>query len=338
LRAWERRNTVASTTVFEKLPGNPVLPLGKKGSPDAGHAEYPSVVVVGDLFWMFYSAYGPRHRWEIAAALSSDGVRWDRIGVVLPPDTTAGAWDGASVGTPCVIYSPDASSEERFRMWYAGKSGDLYEGIGFATSANGHDWRRRGRVLARGERGSWDRAQMVDPAVVAVDGGYRMYYCGSRSADALFTVGLAISADGLNWVKLPDNPIYTGRGPGLYTIDVIRPPAPAPTTGHPSSPITDDSGFILFLSAPNSDREYEIHAIHSEDGLDFDSGRSRLVLEPSRDNTWDDKMVYGMEALLLGDYVYLWFNGIYAPKVTRGGEVGLARVQRTLLAELLTSQ
>jgi hypothetical protein len=338
LRAWERPNTVASTTIFEKLPGNPVLPLGKKGSPDTGHAEYPSVVVVGDLIWMFYAAYGPRHRWEIAAAVSADGIDWDKLGVVFAPDTTAGAWDSASLGFPCVIHAPDAPPEERFRMWYAGKGGDLYEGIGLATSANGHDWRRRGRVMARGERGSWDGAQLVDPAVVAVDGGYRMYYCGSRSADGLFALGLAISADGQNWVKLPDNPIHTSRGRGLYTIDVIRSPAPTPPADLSSSPPTDDGGFILFLSAPNSDREYEIHAIPSEDGLDFDSGRSRLVLEPSRDNTWDDKMVYGMEVLPLGDYVYLWFNGIYAARVTSGGEVGLARAERGLLAGLLSSQ
>jgi predicted GH43/DUF377 family glycosyl hydrolase len=323
-RPWERPNTIASTSLCEKFPHNPVLLLGKKGSLDAGHAEYPSVVMARGLFWLFYSAYGAHHRWEIAAAVAPDGINWTKLGVVFAPDTTAAAWDSTTIAFPSVIVDPDAPPDERFRMWYAGKRGAPYDGFGYATSPNGRDWRRRGCVLAVGPRGDWDGAQIVDPCVVRAGGGYRMYYCGSRDADGLFAVGLALSGDGLNWVKYPDNPIYDLAGDkehrGLYTADVMP---------------RGDGSCILFASAPSPADEYEVHAVFSADGFSFKPEERQVVLAPSRDGTWDDAMVYGMDGLERGEYVYLWFNGIYDRNVTQGGEVGLARVKTSELLRLL---
>ena len=320
VRPWQRPNTAASTTVFEKFPSNPVLRLGNKGSLDAGHAEYPSVVAVDDLLWMYYSAYGAHRRWEIAAAVSPDGISWTKLGVVFSPDTTAAAWDSTTIAFPCVLHTAGAPPAERFRMWYAGKRGPRYEGIGFATSADGRAWRREGRVLAIGEAGAWDGVQVADPAVIAVDGGYRMYYCGAVDPDGLFAVGVALSADGRSWVKMPDNPVYTAgpASPGVYTVDVIR----------------DGVGFILFVSAPGDGGDYEIRAIPSADGLVFDPAAGRVVLRPARDNSWDDAMVYGMDVVPSGGELFMWFNGIYARNVAQGGEVGFARATQAALAQL----
>jgi predicted GH43/DUF377 family glycosyl hydrolase len=325
-RPWERPNTMASTSICEKFPHNPVLLLGKKGSLDAGHAEYPSVVTSRGLFWLFYSAYGAHHRWEIAAAVAPDGINWTKLGVVLAPDTATAAWDSTTIAFPSVIVDPEAPAAERFRMWYAGKHGDLYDGFGYATSPNGRDWERHGRVLAVGPRGDWDGAQIVDPCVIRAGDGYRMYYCGARDADGLFAVGLALSADGIHWVKYPDNPLYAlpaGPGPaGVYTADVLP---------------RDDGTAILFASAPTLAGEFEVHAVLSPDGFAFDPARRQVVLAPSRDGTWDDAMVYGVDALERGDHVYLWFNGIYDRSVTQGGEVGIARVRSDELLRLLAA-
>ncbi len=179
-------------------------------------------------------------------------------------------------------------------------------------------------MLAVGLRGDWDGAQVVDPCVVRAGDGYRMYYCGARDADGLFAVGLALSADGIHWVKYPDNPIYElAASPGqagIYTADVL---------------LRADGSAILFASAPTRADEYEMHAVHSPDGFAFDPAGRQNVLAPSRDGTWDDAMVYGMNALERGDHVYLWFNGIYDRNVTQGGEVGLARVRTDELLRLL---
>jgi predicted GH43/DUF377 family glycosyl hydrolase len=326
---WARPNTGASSAAAEKFAWNPVLPLGKRGSIDSGQAEYPAVLFVGEKAWMYYSAFGVRHRWEIAAAESHDGIHWTKVGAVLAPDTVrvvdaAGApiavWDSATVAFPCVLYAAEAPPAERFRMWYAGKSGGLYDGIGFATSGDGRNWTRQGRVMGAGGAGEWDAAQVVDPAVIPVEDGYRMYYCGSRDADGYFQVGLALSADGRSWVKYPENPIakFGGNPSGVYTLDVLR----------------DADGYTLFVSIPNAAREFEMFALRSVDGLTWDAGAGQMVLAPSRDGTWDDQMVYGMEAMELGDKVYLWFNGIYARSVPKGGEVGLARIGKGELRRL----
>jgi hypothetical protein len=125
-----------------------------------------------------------------------------------------------------------------------------------------------------------DGAQIVDPCVLRADTGYRLYYCGSRDADGLFAVGVALSADGINWVKHPDNPIYDpgadGAQSGLYTVEVVP---------------REDGSSILFASAPTQEKVYEVHAVHSADGLTFNPDDRVVVLTPSRDGTWDDAMV-----------------------------------------------
>jgi hypothetical protein len=123
-------------------------------------------------------------------------------------------------------------------------------------------------------------------------------------------------------VKYADNPIYSLEDKkGVYTVDVIR----------------DGTDYVLFASSPNGDREYEVHAVRSPDGLTFDEKSRRIVLEPTRDRSWDHALVYGMEVVPRGESLYMWFNGIYTRDVSRGGEIGLARAKRSALAAHLGS-
>jgi predicted GH43/DUF377 family glycosyl hydrolase len=294
---------------LKEHPLNPVLRIGESSTFDSGHAEYPSVVEVADSLWMFYSAFGGR-RWTIATARSWDGIEWRKYGVVLSPDSTAGAWDGATIGSPSVIYDPVAPVTERFALYYAGKSDARYTGIGLAYSSDGIRWRRHGRVLQVGDGNDWDRAQIVDPAVIRVGAGYRMYYCGSSAEDGLFDVGVAFSDDGKNWVKHPDNPVYTVRdsAEGLYTVDVL--------------PL--DSNYLLFESSPDSAGCYHIFAVESTDGLSYDARTRKRVLSPGLEGDWDRFAVYGMDGILDGARLNLWFNGIPRGAVTRGGQIGVA--------------
>jgi hypothetical protein len=348
LSPWDRANTSASTTLGEKFSLNPVMHLGKPGDVDAEQAEYPSILFGDNVVWMFYSGYGAvRHRWEIAGATSVDGIHWTKLGGIFPPGDGQ-AWDASSVAFPCVLHSNAAPNGERFRMWYAGKRAALYEGIGYATSADGKQWIRQGQVLALGRSGEWDAGQLADPAVIPVQDGYRMYYCGSESSRELFDVGLAFSADGRSWTKHSGNPIVSvvgtdrqefhtfdmmrdadaglaRRGPthdGIYTVDVV----------------ILDGEYFLFVGVPNAARELEIQVLHSPDGIAFSPGERRLVLAPSHDGTWDSAMVYGMEVLAVGDQIYLWFNGIYERDVPKGGEIGIARIPIAELQRLFQKQ
>lgn len=117
---------------------------------EANHVNDPSVVKVGDTFFMYYTRAGLDIRDEIALATSPDGVAWTPRGTVLAPGR-GGAWDSLLVGRPSVLVE-----QGRFRMWYDGRK-DLPPGapaagvptspastrsVGYAESADGLVWTR----------------------------------------------------------------------------------------------------------------------------------------------------------------------------------------------------
>lgn len=83
--------------------------------PEMGEAavSHPCTLEISRTFYMFYAtdAGGPI---RTALASSSDGLSWDRRGLVLEPG--AAGPDGFGVHTPCVLKRRDGSLE----MWYAG--------------------------------------------------------------------------------------------------------------------------------------------------------------------------------------------------------------------------
>jgi sucrose-6-phosphate hydrolase SacC (GH32 family) len=166
--------------------------------PGVNHQNDPSVVRVGDVWWMFYTRAEHGISDEIAAATSPDGLHWERRGVVLAPGEGT-AWDSLIVGRPSVLYE-----EGRFRMWYDGcglKSGEVRptsdkpeallavatgRAVGYAESDDGLTWKRHGTAPIYGEgAGALHVSHIAD--------GYVMLYeshAGTRWAS---------SRDGLTW-------------------------------------------------------------------------------------------------------------------------------------------
>ena len=105
---------------------------------------------------------------------------------------------------------PNAVSEAKiifdngiYKMWYEA----IYDGgqasIWYAESQNGISWNTigSGPVLTKGDPGSWDDLSIVPSVVLKVNNQYRMYYMGCRDTYSELSIGLAISSDGINWVK-----------------------------------------------------------------------------------------------------------------------------------------
>jgi predicted GH43/DUF377 family glycosyl hydrolase len=139
----------------------------QRGDEDAVAATDPWLLVTGERWWMFYTASHDGRRPAIAAAVSSYGASWDRLGVVLEPE--AGE---VGVSHPCVI----DVSRTLYGFYSADVGGSLR--IAMATSADGVSWDRRGTVLE--PAGSGPDAQSVHtPCVVrARDGSISMWYAG----------------------------------------------------------------------------------------------------------------------------------------------------------------
>lgn len=161
----------------------------------ANHVNDPTVVRVGDQYFMYYTRAGIDVRDEIAVATSADGVHWTKRGIALAP-SSAGEWDGLLVGRPSVLVEDDL-----FRMWYDGRK-DLPLGAPVAADVPKAANSSRAIGYAESRDGlHWTRPQAA-PVFAADAGGAAVSKVGDRyvmvfesHAGTLF----AVSDDGRRW-------------------------------------------------------------------------------------------------------------------------------------------
>ena len=160
----------------------------------ANHVNDPSVVKVGDTFFLYYTRAPVDVRDEIALATSTDGVTWQEEGTVLGPGAD-GTWDSLLVGRPSVLHE-----DGRFRMWYDGrrdlpigapaegvpKSDRSVRAVGYAESGDGLTWIRPQTEPVFGEDAGGVHVVRVGDALVMTFESRE----GTR---------LATSPDGLTW-------------------------------------------------------------------------------------------------------------------------------------------
>jgi predicted GH43/DUF377 family glycosyl hydrolase len=147
---------------------------------DSGGATDPCLVMTGERWWLFFTGRengGGRGRNEkkgtaILAAVSQNGASWDRVGVVVQPESAE-----VAVSHPCVV---DVSRD--FQMFYASDDGRRTS-IVLATSSNGVEWDHRGIVLGPSETGA-DAISVHTPCVTRLgDGSLLMWYAGLPLGD-----------------------------------------------------------------------------------------------------------------------------------------------------------
>jgi predicted GH43/DUF377 family glycosyl hydrolase len=154
----------------------------------ANHVNDPSVLRVKDQWFMFYTVAERGTEDAIALAVSVNGLKWQKRGVVLAPGPK-GAWDSRLVGRPSVLHE-----NGQFRMWYDGqptkedRATVQLEGaraVGLATSPDGLNWTRHSGPVLQGGIGAVD--------VTRIAAGYLLLYEGHTG------IGAATSRDGIHW-------------------------------------------------------------------------------------------------------------------------------------------
>lgn len=175
-------------------------------------------VLVEDGLTMWYAAHG-EHSAVIARATSTDGIDWERTGVVLEPSL---AWEKAALMCPSVLRDRDG----RYHMWYSG--GERYEpdAIGYATSVDGITWTRvQGEpVLRPGERGSWEADRVAGAHVFPVGEWLYAAYIGFANGFEDSAIGIARSRDGVSWERHAGNPVVCRGAAGEFdSINVYKP-------------------------------------------------------------------------------------------------------------------
>ncbi len=134
---------------------------------------------------------------SVGLATSIDGIQWKHYSQepVLKP--TKNGWDAAIVVSGQVLKDGNI-----YKMFYEGASivgGQLK--IGLATSLDGIHWDKRSEPVFQGTTG-WETSIGVW-GVVKVNTTFYMYYHSAVPQN----IGLATSADGINWTRYSGNPI-----------------------------------------------------------------------------------------------------------------------------------
>jgi hypothetical protein len=147
-------------------------------------------VLVEDGTWRMWYVSGtrwemrdnrPRHYYHIKYAESSDGIHWQREGIVCIDYQSP---DEYAIARPCVV-----KENGLYKMWYSYR-GDNYR-IGYAESVDGIKWDRKDHEsgIDVSESG-WDSQMIEYPCVFKDNGVYYMLYNGNGYGKT--GIGLAV--------------------------------------------------------------------------------------------------------------------------------------------------
>ena len=188
-------------------PNNPVLTPGAEGEWDEGAVAGPAVIYDNAEFHMWYGGWIDEWQSRPGYATSPDGSSWTKYSSnPLFERGGPGSFDESGVFPRSVIFDGGT-----YRMWYTGVDlPDFFFTVGYAESLDGISWTKHpGPVLETGSE--WDDWDVSAPSVIFDGSIYHMWYSGGGIVEnyALPTgIGYATSADGIEWAKYPDNPVF----------------------------------------------------------------------------------------------------------------------------------
>jgi beta-xylosidase len=264
--SWRDRKAIGHVTsadgVTWSTPPNVVIAAPKSRwwhrwkPPAMSNVSRPAVIHHDGKYHLWYSEHSTTVC--ISYAVSADGLVWtDHRHAVLKPEH---AWEKTAVMCPCVIFDDE---EQVYKMWYS--AGEQYEpdAIGYATSMDGFNWTKRSTapVFIADASCPWEKDRVTAMHVLKHDGSYYGFYVGFADGFEKSCVGAARSADGVTWVRHPQNPLLTPGAAGSWDDCNIYKPYVIETSGELK---------IWYNASRRSDRVEQI-GLATCDKLFFDS-------------------------------------------------------------------
>jgi len=205
-------DTPFPTFHWQDSPNSPImtgsLPFEING------VAYPYVIYDNGIYKMYYTGAGNSQRFELGYATSPDGHNWTKTSYPIFSPSVSG-FDNYNVGSAKVIKVGNS-----YRMYYMARNQEGVYSIGLATSTDGINWTRRSTpVLTKSL--SWEISIRPGDIVLHNDKYYFYYYSYDPQNTA---IGLAISSDGINFVKEPNPiivPTFTWEDNGICYPSVI---------------------------------------------------------------------------------------------------------------------
>ena len=273
-----------NTAGWVKFAGNPVLG-GRHGT-----CFDVAVLQEGDTCRMWLSW---RPKKSLALIESRDGIHWSEPPrIVLGPRPESG-WED-DVNRPVVLKRQDG-----YHLWYTGQSRD-HSWIGYATSADGVAWNRRGERPVLSPEQPWEKVAVMCPHVIwdAEARLFRMWYSGGGQYEP-DAIGYATSADGRRWTKHPANPVFRPEANSAWEHDRVT-----------ACQVVRQGGWHLMFYIGFRDVDHaQIGVARSRDGITgWQRHPANPIIRPGH-GEWDHDACYKPFALLEGNAWRLWYNG-----------------------------
>lgn len=219
-------------TIYGK---NPAVPNDNIG-PNGKQFTDPGGVIFHDgKFHMFHNAFtGWPAPVDVMYSTSADGINWELAQDEPVMKKDAVPYAGVAFLASSVIVRDDGTWVMYFYTWEERSWPVASSSIGLATAPGpfGPWTPAEELILTPGSEGEWDDLAVRTPSVIRTDNGYEMYYGGYQRAKS--SIGLATSADGLNWTKhnnqttasapfAESDPVFSGSGADWDAKHVYQP-------------------------------------------------------------------------------------------------------------------
>lgn len=151
-------------------------------------------------------------------------------------------------------------------------------------------------VLTAGPDGSWDDDSVWSPVVVKEADTFKMWYRGYDGS--VGRIGLATSADGVDWIKHPSNPLLS-PGEAWESNGIF-----------PGSVISDTGTYKLWYTGYDADGVGQIGYATSPDGVVWTKYGGNPVFSVGPSGSWDDEVIRGPSVIVDGPTYHMWYAGV----------------------------
>ncbi|MCU7512005.1 MAG: hypothetical protein ACM3UR_05130 [Bacteroidota bacterium] len=158
----------------------------------------------------------------------------------------------------------------KYRMWYMHTYEAARADINYAESIDGIHWHNvfQRPVLSHGAAGSFDSRSVGITALLKDDDGYKMYYAGySNENPDYYSMGLAVSQDGLTWEKRAEPIFSVATEPSLCVSGVVK----------------KDGVYYMYYTSINP--IFNLNMAQSQDGIHWTKYSGNPILLPAE--TWE---------------------------------------------------
>jgi predicted GH43/DUF377 family glycosyl hydrolase len=296
-------NNSISQIVWNMYAENPVMPSWSENLNDPTyyvHTLAPSIIYdsMKNMYHCWFTSKVNRQHTSLvfSYAISFDGICWFSYCNNPVLESTPGTFDENEIKGCSVI-----KDSVGYKMYYTGyKSSADKRSIGLALSSDGITWQKYpNNPILEGASilPAWDRD--IEYPNVYFDGTkYWMWYSGSDRTKS--QTGLAISTDGIHWIKSNSNPVLSNGPSGSW--DQYN-------AGCGAIYKLDSLFYMMYLGT--GDGVYKTASIGvaiSVDGINWNKSVSNPVMRPSQTTSWEDYRL-GRGALLFRDNKFhFWYS------------------------------